>query len=651
MTALRIWLAAPTRRGWVTTTISGLLIAVAFILRGGAFDPLLVVAALVAGWDIAVRAVVDLRYRRIGIELLVTIAVIGALAIGETWEAAAVTFLFTLGGALETMTIGRTRQALGRLFELVPETAIVRRGGIEVEVASAEVSEGELVVVRPGGKIPVDGIVLAGRAAVDESTITGESMPVEKDAGVAVYAGTLTAGGVLEVRATGVGAETTLARIIHRVEEAQESKTRAQHFLERFARWYTPVIVALALVAFAATGRLELALTLLVIGCPGALVISMPVAIVAGIGRAARKGILVKGGEHLEQAGRVTAVALDKTGTLTVGQPRLTDVVPIAHGIQAQQVLAWAAAAEGGSEHPLAGPVVAAAEARGISIAADADGFVAHPGRGVEATQDGVRVAVGTPSLAADLGVAVPAVARETVERLRTAGRTAVLVLRGDEVAGVVAVADEIRSDAAEAVAALRSSGVRRVVLLTGDAAGVAASVASAVGIDEVHAGLSPDDKLDLIRGLQACGHVVAMVGDGVNDAPALATADVGIAMGAAGTAVAVETADVALMSSQLTRLADVLQVSRRTTRVVRQNVAIALLTVALLLAGVLAGEVFMAGGMLVHELSVLLVVVNAVRLLRRRSADQPRPSNGTFVPGRPGPTELRTERKPSTIV
>lgn len=605
---------------WRTTVASGALIAVAWTakpLSEEAFVLALLTATVVAGRPIAARALGDLRLRRVGIEALVTIAVAGAVAISEVWEAAAVTFLFALGGALETMAIGRTRRALAHLFELVPETATVLRDGAEVTVDPAEVAVGETVIVRPGGRIPVDGEVRSGRAAVDESLLTGESLPIEKEPGARVVAGTITSGGVLEIRATAVAADTALARIINRVEEAQESKARSQRFIERFARWYTPAVVAAALVTFLLSGRLELALTLLVIACPGALVISMPVAMVAGIGRSARSGILVKGGEALERLAKVTAVALDKTGTLTQGRPRVAAVVPIAEGLRDDDVIVLAASAEAGSEHPLARPILDAAAERGLRPTSAIGSFVAHPGRGVEAVVAGRRVAVGTPALVEELGVEVPAAAAAELAAQRHQGRTAVVVSRGDEVVGVLAVADRLRPETRDALSALRRAGVRRLVMLTGDAGAVARSIASELDLDVVAAELSPEDKLQAVRRLQAEGHVVAMVGDGVNDAPALATADVGVAIGAGGTAVAVEAADVALMTDGIGRLAEAMALSRRTVRVVRQNVAIALATVVLLIAGVLTGHVLMAGGMLVHELSVLVVSVNAVRLLR----------------------------------
>ena len=622
------------RRRWTQVAAAAALITVGFALRGWsepAYAGLLVAAATVAGTPIAVRAFRDLRIRRVGIEALVTIAAIGAVAIGEVWEAAAVTWLFALGGALEAMTMGRTRRALARLLELVPETATVRRDGAEVTVAPAEVGEGEIVIVRPGHRVPVDGEVVVGRAAVDEQTVTGESMPVEKQPGSEVYAGTTAAGGVLDVRADRVGANTALGRIIHRVEEAQEDKAPAQRFLERFARWYTPGVVVLAVVAGLITGDVRLALTLLVIACPGALVISIPISVVAGVGRGARRGILVKGGEHLEQTARVTAVAFDKTGTLTEGRPEVAAVEPLDDGLEPNEILRWAATAELGSEHPLATPIVERARAVGLELPESPEAFVAHEGGGVQATIDGTRVLVGTQALLTSVGIAAGPEADAALEQHRAAGRTTVLVARHDRVVGVIALADRVRGDAARAVAELARAGVRRRLMLTGDAAAVANAVGREVGIDEIHAELSPEDKLATIRTLQAEGERVAMLGDGVNDAPALATADVGVAVGATATPVAMETADVALTTGRLVRASEAIDLARRTVRIMRQNVTIALATVAVLVAGVLAGEVHMAGGMLVHQASVLAVILNALRLLRsHRHQDQDEAPDGT---------------------
>ena len=623
-------LANPARRRQTITLTSGALIVAALIaghllaldtLR----DALMILAALVAGWDIAARAFFALRNRHVSIELLVTIATVGALAIGEYWEAAAVTFLFMLGAYLEARTMSRTRRALQELLELAPTSAIVLRDGQQVEVMPHMVAPGEIVLVKPGAKVPVDGEVVVGRAAINESAITGESLPVDKSEGDRVFAGTVSQNGVLQVRATGVGADTTLARIVRRVEEAQEERAPTQRFIERFAQWYTPAIILLSAVAYILSRDIELALTLLVIGCPGALVISTPVSIVAGIGQAAKRGILIKGGEYLENAAKITALALDKTGTLTRGEPHLTDVIaltpepddPRADGFSPaqQRVLRLAAIAEAGSEHPLAAPVVA--EARASGDIPHADAFENLPGRGIVARQNGQRIAVGTPALMAELGVPVSAAAEAQMAALKEAGKTAVLVALDGEAIGVLGIADVPRESAPAVVARLRRAGLKQIAMLTGDDPRTAQAIGRAVGIDAIEAGLLPEDKLARIRQLQREGHVVAMVGDGVNDAPALAAAEIGIAMGAAGTDVALETADIALMADDLNKIPEAIELSKATLRNIRQNVAIALLTVSGLLAGVLLGEVHMAGGMFVHEISVLVVILNGMRLLR----------------------------------
>ncbi|HWV27228.1 MAG TPA: cation-translocating P-type ATPase, partial [Aeromicrobium sp.] len=436
-------------------------------------------------------------------------------------------------------------------------------------------------------------------------------------------AGTISTGGFLQVRATGIGADNTLARIIHRVEEAQDAKAPTQTFMEKFSAWYTPGIIVFALVTGLVTQDVVLALTLLVIGCPGALVISIPVAVVAGIGRGARDGILIKGGEYLETSAKISAVALDKTGTLTEGKPYLTDVSVLDPSLDRGQVLRWAARAEAGSEHPLARPIIDAARAEGLRIEGVPTSTEPVPGKGIVAVLDGHRVAVGNLPLVAAEGVTDDGAAAREVDRLAGLGRTPMVVMLDRRVIGVIAVADRIREDASAMVDNLHANGVEKVVMLTGDTQRVAEAVASAVGLDEVRAHMLPEDKLAVVQQIQADGHTVAMVGDGVNDAPALATADIGVAMGAAGTGVAIETADIALMKDDLLKLPQAIGLARRTIRVMKQNIAIALVTVVTLLAGVFAGGVTMAVGMLVHEASVLLVIVNAMRLLRRREGSQ----------------------------
>ncbi|TFC93901.1 MULTISPECIES: cation-translocating P-type ATPase [Cryobacterium] len=582
-------------------------------------DAAMAAAAVVAGAPIIRTAGRALSARVVGIDLLVSVAFLGAIVLGEYWEAAAVTFLFAIGHALESATLNRTRSALTALVALAPDVAVVFRNGEQCEVPAGSVLTGETVLVKNGARVPVDGTVQQGVGTLDEASITGESLPVEKTVGDRVFAGTISTGGFLQVRATEVGAATTLAHIVHRVEEAQDATAPTQVFMDRFSAWYTPGILVLALVVGLVTGDVFLALTLLVIGCPGALVISIPVAIVAGIGRAAQMGILIKGGEFLETAAKITVVAVDKTGTLTRGRPTLTDVVVLDPTLTRAEVLDWASRAEAGSEHPLAGAIVQAAAREGLSgLVALPEHVTNLPGQGIVVGVAGRTVMIGNPALLRTHGVKGADAATSVAAGLAASGRTPLIVVLDGVIAGVLAVADEVRPDAAAMVMRLHAAGVARVVMLTGDGPLVAQAVGAAVGIEELRSSLMPEDKLNVVAGLRRAGHVVAMVGDGVNDAPALATAHIGIAMGAAGSAVATETADIALMGDNLLMLPAAIDLARSTVRVMHQNVALALVTVVLLLAGVLFGGVTMAVGMLLHEASVLIVIVNAMRLLRR---------------------------------
>lgn len=591
---------------WGIVIASGLLIIVSWVTGS---DVAMIAAALIAGYRIAISAIQALRIKTISIDLLVIVAAVGAMFIQNYWESAAVTFLFALGGALERATISKTRQALSDLVAAAPETATVLRDDQPETLEVWELVPGDIVLIRNGEQVPVDGVIVSGNGGVDEASITGESVPADKGEGMDVFAGTWLRSGVLRVKAVGIGADTTLAKIIHRVEDAQDAKARTQTFMEKFSRYYTPGVMVSALLAGLFTGNLELALTLLVIACPGALVISIPVAIVAGIGRSAKDGVLIKGGEYLESAARVDVVVVDKTGTLTNGRPVLTDVVVLDDAWNEDQVLSLAARAETASEHPLAEAIINGARKRQLSV--DMVEF-AEPvtGKGIRAEVDGRMIAVGS----ADLLDHTPD--KERILALNQAGKTAMFVGVDGRAVGIVAVADTVRDDARQAIDALHKNGVK-VVMATGDAQRVAESVASELGVDEVHAELMPEDKLALVKQLQSRGHVVAMVGDGVNDTPALAQADIGVAMGAAGSPAAIETADIALMADRLPRLPYALNLAKRTVNTMRLNIIIALLTVAVLLLGVLFGGVTMAIGMLVHEGSVLLVIAIAMLLLR----------------------------------
>ncbi|QGU06043.1 putative cadmium-transporting ATPase [Corynebacterium occultum] len=604
---------------WGVVGVSGLLIIASWILgatAGGTVagelsaDALMIAAAAVAGYPIAVSAWQALRIRMISIDLLVVVAAVGALFINNYWESAAVTFLFALGKALERATMNRTRKALSDLVDSAPETATkLNEDGSTDTVELWELIPGDIVLVRNGEQVPVDGKVISGHGGVDEASITGESVPAEKAEGSEVFAGTWLRSGVLRVEAVGIGADSTLAKIIHRVEDAQDDKARTQTFMEKFAKWYTPGVMLAALLVGVFSQNVELALTLLVIGCPGALVISIPVSIVAGIGRSAKDGVLIKGGEYLETSAKVDAVVVDKTGTLTNGRPELTDVTVLDDAYTEGEVLALAARAETASEHPLADAIIRGAEDRGLKVELVEK---AQPvmGKGIRAQVDGREVVVGS----AELLDHTPA--EEQILQLNDQGKTAMYVGVDGRAIGVVAVADTIRADAPAAIRALQDKGIK-VVMATGDARLVALNVGAELGLDEIHAEMMPEDKLELVKELQARGHTVAMVGDGVNDTPALAQADIGVAMGAAGSPAAIETADIALMADRLPRLPYALGLAKRTVRTMRFNIGIALLTVAVLLAGVLLGGVTMSIGMLVHEASVLLVIAIAMLLLR----------------------------------
>jgi len=641
-------LANPSKRKKALLIVSGLCITAGWSINllgnsAGLFNTLMIMSALVAEVEIARRAWQGLKNRHTNIDLLVTIAATGGIAIGVYWEAAAVTTLFLLGGWLEAQTMGKTRNTLRDLISMAPDTALVVENNKLLELPAGEVKEGMLVLIKPGSQIPVDGIVESGTTTVDESAITGEPIPAEKKPGSDVYAGTINQNGSIRVRARNAGSDTTLAKIIRRVEEAQDEKAPTQRFIEQFAQWYTPGIVGLSIASYLFTRDLELALTLLVIGCPGALVISTPISIISGIGNAAKKGILIKGGEYLENAGKVSAVALDKTGTLTLGKPKLTEFIclqreKVGAGIaevqqsddeisvvsasdlerqgwpdEVTELLYWAGIAESTSEHPLAGAILS--EMPDSLDLPQADYFKSHTGLGIEAAYKDNQILVGNAKFLKQRAVPIAEDFNGELEQLASLGRTTVLVARNGMLIGGIGLADPVRPEAREMVQKLKDSGIEQVAMLTGDRQSTARAVAAETGIMEIHAGILPEEKNDFIRRMKEKGKQVAMIGDGINDAPALATADIGIAMGAAGTDVAIETADIALMSDKLLNIPESLMVSKMTLRNIRQNIVIALITVAALLGGVFMGSIHMAAGMLIHELSVMIVILNGMRL------------------------------------
>jgi Cd2+/Zn2+-exporting ATPase len=623
---------APTEGAWWrsakgrTTIASGLALALAWGL--GTLVPATAAWAFAAAMLIGLVPITRRAVAAAGagtpfsIEMLMTVAALGALVIGAGEEGAAVVFLFLVGELLEGVAAGRARASITGLAALLPQTALVERGGATVEVAAAVLAVGEIVLVRPGDRIGADGEIVSGEGAVDEAPVTGESVPAHKRPGDAVFAGTVDTDGVLRIRVTATAADNTIARVIRQVEEAQESKAPTERIIDRFARWYTPAIVAVALavavlpplvVGASWSDWLYRGLALLLIGCPCALVISTPAAIAASLSAGARRGLLLKGGAPLERLGTVSLAAFDKTGTLTTGRPIVTDVVAFV-GEEAD-LLGLAASLEAGSNHPLAVAVLARAKADGVALRTLSEAR-AVPGKGVIGRVDGAPVFFGSAAAVAE-EVAPSAAQAARIATLTGEGKTVSLVRVGGAIAGLIAVRDEPRPDAAAGLRALEALGVRSV-MLTGDDRRTAAAIGAGLGI-EVRAELMPADKLALVRGFQAEGLVVAKIGDGINDAPALAAADVGIAMGG-GTDVALETADAAVLHARVGDVARMIELSRRTMGNIRQNIAIALGLKAVFLVTTVAGLTGLWPAILADTGATVLVTMNALRLLRARS-------------------------------
>ena len=584
-------------------------------------------AIVVGGYFFAREGLEKLwRKRVVGIEVLMSTAALGAAALGEPLEAAMLVFLYSISEAAEGFTEQKTRAAVRALMKLVPKVALVRRDGADVEIPVESLAVGEVFIVRPGESVATDGEVVRGETSINQAPVTGESVPVKKGAGDEVFAGTINADGVIEVRATKTYQENTVAKIIHLVEEAQEKKGEQQRFIERFGARYSPavlvggVLIAAVLVfafGFSLTASLHRAVVFIVAAAPCALVISVPITLVAALGTGARNGVLIKGGVILERLATIRTVALDKTGTLTRGEPAVTDVVRLDASPHAEsELLSRLATIESRSEHPVARAILAHARARGVAVG-EATDVRALPGAGVVATIDGAEVLVGQLGLFE--GTAANAdEATAVVRRLEEAGKTVIVAGTSSSIWCVVAVQDAVRDEAAEAVHMLHARGVDLVVL-SGDQRVAVERVASTLGIKRFHGALKPEDKLAEIRSLAARAPI-AMVGDGVNDAPALAQATVGVAMGAAGTDVALETADVALMGDDLRRLAFALALAQRTQQVVRQNLALSILVIGALAVGAVAGVFSLPVAVLVHEISEFVVIGSGLRLLRAPS-------------------------------
>jgi Cd2+/Zn2+-exporting ATPase len=574
------------------------------------------VATVLAGLPIFFRAITGLRMKAIGIEVLVSIAVFGALFIGEYSEAAIVTFLFQFGTYLEQRTLQKTRSAIRMLTEMVPATAwrLESQTAEPEEIDADEVKEDTLLLVKTGGKVAVDGIIEFGEGYLNEASINGESVPIHKVVGDQVYAGTILDSGILQMRATRVGEDTTFSKIIALVEEAQDAKSPVERFIDRFAKWYTPAVVVIAALVLLITRNLDTAITVLVLACPGALVIGAPVANVAGIGRGAKDSVLLKGGDSVTTFAKVDTFLFDKTGTLTTGHPDVTNVYSYTEDIPGAMKLA--AALESTSDHPLAKAIVNYVKKRDVTVE-KAVASETLKGFGVRADIDGNVVIAGSKRMMTEQGITLTKEQQRDLQEAQRNGASTVLISENEKILLLFAISDKIKDGAAETIANLKRLGIKKTVMLTGDNRKTAEAVAAEIGIDEVQAELLPENKLSVIQKMQREGRIVAFVGDGVNDSPALAAADTGIAMGG-GTDVAVETSDVVLMRSNLESIPVAIKLAKRTVSVLQQNIVIAVSTVLLLLAGLFAGYIRMASGMFIHEASILVVILNAMRLLHR---------------------------------
>jgi len=601
------------------TLISGILIVVGFLSRWTIgnmtiFKWSLIIASILGALPIVIQAYQALRVKVVSIDVLVTIAVVGAFLIKNYEESAIVTFLFLFGAYLEQRTLNKTRSAIKELTEMAPESALKRMANGEFEeVEVDEVGVGDILLVKTGAKVPVDGTVLAGEGSINEASITGESIPVGKEKGSNVFAGTILDNGTIQIVADRVGEDTTFGKIIELVEEAQDSKSEAERFIDRFSKYYTPAVLVLSFIVWLFSQDIELAITILVLGCPGALVIGVPVSNVAGIGNGARNGVLLKGSEVISDFSRLDTMVFDKTGTLTVGDPSVAEKEY--YGKNVDEALAYLASVERESDHPLAKAVLE--EIGDISLFPVENTEVVK-GEGIVASVNGHRIAVGNPALMERENVKLDDKARQDVARFEKNGNSLVLTSVDKELKVLMGVRDQIRPGVKEDLEKLKKRGVKNLVVLSGDNQGTVDLVSGQLGLTQAHGNMLPEDKSAYIKRLiEEEGQIVAFVGDGVNDSPSLALADIGIAMGS-GTDVAIETSDVVLMNSDFSRLPHALGLTKATARNMKQNIFIAVGVVIVLLISVLFSDwMNMSIGMLVHEGSILAVILNGMRLLR----------------------------------
>ncbi len=613
--------------------LSGLALVVGYGLEkfgvsAAVYIPIYVAAVVLGGWSNFRKAARALPRGNFNMSVLMSVAVVGAMVIGQYEEGASVAFLFAISEMLEGWTMEKARRSIRDLMDIAPKVARVRRGGDEIDIPVEEIIVGDIMIILPGEKIAMDGIIVKGESAINQAAITGESMPVEKGPGADVFAGTLNTHGALEVEVTKRVRDATISKIIHMVEAASGNRAPSQAFVEKFAAIYTPIIMVLAAgIVFIPPlfFGLEWApwiyrgLALMVVACPCALVVSTPVAIVSAISVAAKNGVLIKGGIYLEAAGTLSAIAFDKTGTLTKGEAAVTDIVSL-NEISEEALLKVAASLEVRSEHPIATAIVKTAKGRKIEIV-PAEDFNAIAGRGAQGIVNGETVYIGNPRLFAELAVSMDSVA-EYVDRLQSEGKTVMLVGTKGKFLGIIAVADEVRETSAKTIAALKQAGIVHTIMLTGDNAATAAAIAAKVGIDEFRAELLPQNKVTAIQELVGKYGKVAMVGDGVNDAPALALATVGVAMGGAGTDTALETAGIALMADDLRMLPFTIRLSRRAFVIIRQNITFSLAIKLIAVLAVFPGWLTLWLAILADMGATVLVTLNSLRLLRIKSEE-----------------------------
>ncbi|GGK03705.1 haloacid dehalogenase [Lentibacillus kapialis] len=600
------------------TLISAILIVLGFFGRFGLDNMYLlnwslIIASILGISPIAIQAYQALKVKIVSIDVLVTIAVVGAVLIKNYEESAIVTFLFLFGAYLEQRTLNKTRTAIQGLTEMAPESALkqMENGEFE-EIDVDDVDEGDILLVRTGAKVPVDGTVLTGEGHINEASITGESAPVSKVNGSETFAGTILENGTIQIQADRVGEDTTFGRIIELVEEAQDSKSAAERFIDRFSKYYTPAVLILGIIIWLTTQNVEMAITALVLGCPGALVIGVPVSNVSGIGNGARNGVLLKGSEVINDFSKVDTVIFDKTGTLTIGNPEVAEKA--FYGEKTEEALGYLSSVERESDHPLAKAVL---KDIGNSRFSSVEETSVVKGEGIVATVEGHRVAVGNAALMARENVALSEKIRQDIEQFGQNGNSLVLTSVDGELKVLMGIRDQIRAGVKQDLHNLKKLGVKNLVVLSGDNQGTVDLVARELGLTEAHGHMLPEEKSAHIEKLQEEGQIVAFVGDGVNDSPSLALADIGIAMGG-GTDVAIETSDVVLMNSDFSHLAHALGLTKSIARNMTQNIAIAIGIVVILLTGLLFSEwMSMSIGMLAHEVSIFVVILNGMRLLR----------------------------------